>query len=339
MSKIYIISKDWARSGKYSGYQKIINFLSVDFSLVRHNNLPYRIRRYFVKKTNLVNYKGENITKEFKILLKAFTTRRVHIIYGEMDYYYLKLLKKFPFGSKKNILSATFHHPPYELENRLQYNRKEVLGALDKIIVMGSNQIPFLKQYTNAEIKFIPHGIDTSYFRPPAREGERKDQIFIFGISHRDHDRNLKIINRVNEVLDLRFIIVMFEEHAKLYEHIENAEIITRNINDVELLDFYQTSKAVLMSFKECTASNVILEALATGCPLVMNNVGAVKEYITEESGIQLFETNDIEASVHYISRLFTDDNFLNDVSKKHIELAQSYTWEKVSKMTEDFLF
>lgn len=339
MTKLYVLSKDWARSGKYSGYQKIAKFYQIPTGIVKSIKIPYRLSNYLKKKTKLINYRSETLGKEFRLLFDIFRSKTIHIVYGDMDYYYLHYLKYFPFNLRKNKIIATIHHPPYELERRLQYDRKKVLGALDKIIVMGSNQIPFLEEYTKAQIKFIPHGINTNFFRPPKKKSTRINRVFIFGISHRDHNYNIEVIKAINKRLDVEFLVVMFEEYANKYKNLPNTKIITENIDDQELLYYYQTSKAMLLSLIDCTASNVILEALATGCPLVVNNVGAVKEYIPESSGLPVFENNNIEQTVDYFELLMTDDEFLDSVSVKQIELAKSFEWNKISELTRAFIF
>lgn len=336
-NKLYIISKSWKRHGVYSGYEVLIDYVTLTFAVVSGFFTPYKLGHFFKVKTKLVNYKSENVAKELTLLFKAFNRKTIHVLYGDMDYYYLRYLKLFPFNLRKTTLVATFHHPPYELEKRLNYNRKKVLGALDKIIVMGSNQIPFFENYTNAKIKFIPHGINLDYFNYDP-EVSRLNQILLVGISHRDHQRNIQIIEGLNQQFDTQFVIIMLEEYASLYVHLENTILLTENISDEVLLTYYQNSKGMLLSLVDCTASNSILESLACGCPLIINNVGAVKDYIPETSGIPIFETHEIDASVTYIGRLLKDDEFLNNISFKQRKLAEKYDWKIIAKITEDFI-
>lgn len=338
MSKqLFVITKNWDRHGKFSGYEKLVSYLKVKFKVQKGFFLPYRIIKHLAHKIQLTNYKSENVTREWSILLKVFKSKTIVVLYGDMDYYYLHLIKRFPFNLRKNKLVAVFHHPPYELEKRLNYNRKKILGALDKVIVMGSHQIPFLKQYTNAKFEFIPHGINTDFFvGDPSKT--RLNQILLIGVSHRDHDRNIKIINAVNERIQINFIVIILGQFAHLYKGLNNVTIVTKNISDSELLEYYQTSKGLLLSLRDCTASNTILEALATGCPLITNNVGAVKEYIPEGSGIPVFENEEIAKSADYIIALITDSAYLNEISSLQRQLAEQYNWHMVAKRTENFI-
>lgn len=338
MRKLYILKKEWARHGKNSGYQRIINYLSMPFVVSESFKLPHKLMEYLKKKTNILNYRGDTIVKELSILFNIFKSKNIHILYGDMDYYFLRYIKKFPFNLRKNTLIATFHHPPYELEKRLKYNRKKVLGALDKIIVMGPNQKPFFEQYTSAEIKFIPHGINTEVSKEADLNAKRKNQILLVGTSHRDHIRNIEIMKRLSLDSQVTFIIIMFEEYAAYYKEFSNATLLTHNVSDKDLYDYYRSSKGLLMSLKDCTASNAILEAMVYGCPLIINDVGAVKDYIPDQSGIPVFENNQFEETISYVNKLLTNDHYFSDIVTKQRNLVEEYDWNRIGKITEDFI-
>ena len=335
--QLYVITKNWSRHGAFSGYERILNFMSLPFTVAKRFFMPYRMIQFFAKKTRLKNYKSEIVIKEWLLLTNIFKKKTIHVLYGDMDYYYLHYVKRFPFNLRSTTLIATFHHPPYELEQRLGYDRPRVLGALDKIIVMGPNQIPFFEKHTNAEIKFIPHGINTKYFNYD-RSHERTNQILLIGVSHRHHERNIAIIKAVNAQIDTNFVVMSTPQTANLYTSIDRVKVVTDNVSDEELLAYYQSSKGLLLSLIDCTASNSILEALACGCPLITNNVGAVKDYIPTSTGIPVFETDDIEGSVSYIIRLLEDNDYLKTISKKQRDLAKKYDWKIIGKTTEDFI-
>lgn len=334
---LYILSKNWSRHGAFSGYECILDFLNQPYLLAKRIFIPYRFIKYFANKTQLKNYQSTTVIKEWSLLWQIFKTKTVHVLYGDMDYYYLHYLKRFPFNLRPTTLIATFHHPPYELEQRLGYDRSRVLGALDKIIVMGPNQKAFLQQYTKADITFIPHGINTEYFNYDVTQ-ERTNQILLIGVSHRHHERNIAVINAVNAQVETKFVVVATPQNTKWYSSLKNVEVITDNISDADLLFYYQNSKGLLLSLIDCTASNSILEALACGCPLITNNVGAVRDYIPESTGLPVFETEDIEASAAYIVKLLSDDRYLTDISKKQRNLAKKYDWKVIAKTTEDFI-
>ncbi|TXG38869.1 glycosyltransferase [Seonamhaeicola maritimus] len=336
--RLYVLSKEWARHGKNSGYQRIINYFKIPLVVSKGFRLPYKLVQLLKNKTNILNYRGETVVKELVILFNIFRSKKIHVLYGDMDYYFLHYIKKFPFNIRKNTLVATFHHPTYELERRLNYNKEKVLGALDKIIVMGPNQTPFFKLYTNAEIRFIPHGINTNQendFKPVVRQ----NQILLVGTSHRDHKRNIEIMEKLSQKATITFVIIMFEEYANQYAQFNNAILLTHNVSDKDLYYYYKTSKGLLMSLKDCTASNAILEAMVYKCPLIINDVGAVKDYIPESSGVPVFSTDNIKGTLEYIEKLIKDEEYLNKIVFNQKSLVEKYNWNIIAEETEDFIY
>ncbi len=333
-----IITKNWQRHGNYSGYEILINHLSIKRKIIKNFSIPFFVSKKFKSYTQLSNYSTVSLSKELRLLFKFPLNKTIFVLYGDMDFYYLHFLKRSLLKNAKNKIIVTFHHPPQEIEKRINYNRKLVLGSIDKIIVMGTNQIPFFEKYSNAKIKFIPHGIDTNYFKLNNLIN-KKNQILIIGVSHRDHQRNIKIIENFNKYnSNIVFKIVMPSSSAEIYKSCDNVELITQIISDNELLNFYHESKAILLSLTDCTASNTILEALSTGCPLVVNNVGAVLDYIPKDSNIPVFNNHEIEKEVIYLKKLLNDSSFAFEVGKKQRKLALNYDWKVISKTTEDFI-
>jgi len=332
-----VLSKEWHRHGKYSGYECVISEMKI--REVEGIKIPYFAANYFKKKTNLVNYSSIALSKELTVLLKIPFYQKIHILYADMDYYYLHLLKRnFVWKGKSNEIIATFHHPPEELEKRLGYERTKILGALDKIIVMGRNQIPFLKNYTDATIKFIPHGINTKFFKPGLLL-TNSNQILIIGVSHRDHIFTRRIIQEVGVAApDIKFKVVVPKRFDDHYQNLQNVLLETGKISDHDLLKLYQSSRGVLLMLNYCTASNTLLESLATGCPLIINEIGAVRDYIPETSRIPVFSKGDLNSIVDYLISLCRDEEKFRSMLNRQVALARQYDWEIISHATKEFI-
>ena len=103
-------------------------------------------------------------------------------------------------------------------------------------------------------------------------------------------------------------------------------------------MNLYQTSKVLLLSLENCTASNTILEALATGCPISINNIGAVKYYITELSKIPIFEKQEVVKQCNYMKKLLDNVAYAEDISRRQRVLALDYSWNIIANKTEEFI-
>lgn len=80
----------------------------------------------------------------------------------------------------------------------------------------------------------------------------------------------------------------------------------------------------------------VLLEAMASGCPVIGSNVGGIPDIITDgENGFLVPEQNP-NALAEKISRIFSDTELREKFRKNgYSRIRESFTWDKV---TEDFL-
>ncbi len=78
----------------------------------------------------------------------------------------------------------------------------------------------------------------------------------------------------------------------------------------------------------------VLLEAIASGVPIVASNVGAIPEILEQGKFVLLFEAGDLDSLVEQIQNALSD----KESSAKRAEAAKGsldkYTWENVAKAT-----
>ncbi|MBI5232788.1 MAG: hypothetical protein HY880_00375, partial [Deltaproteobacteria bacterium] len=124
--------------------------------------------------------------------LSPFFRRHVcHFLYGENSMYHIKKSR-----SDRKKIFVTFHQPP-SLHREFVRTRGP-LENIDGIIVVGTNQIPFFSEYADrSRIFFVPHGIDTDFFRPV--EWIRRDLKTCLFVG--TWQRDFETFNRVAEIL------------------------------------------------------------------------------------------------------------------------------------------
>ena len=226
-----------------------------------------------------------------------------------------------------------------------KFIRKLVLSTIvDKIVTVSKN----LKKRLINEIKIkpekiihIPNGVDTNKFNIYRKEFTRKKfgfkkEDFIIGIVARlDPIKNHKtLISAFKEIVknypQTKLIIVgdgpLREElEEKSYQlGINNKVIFMGERNDVpEILKTFDIF--VLPSLNE-GMSNTILEAMATGIPVIASNVGGNPELVIDGETGFLFPTNDVESLVQKIKTYIL-----------YPELKQKHGYNARKRVEEEF--
>ena len=201
-----------------------------------------------------------------------------HFIYGEDTFFFTPL-----WANKHNKIVATYHYPPSRLEERVN---PAVLACLDHIVVVSNCQKPYFERFLPGEkITFIPHHVDTSYFKPLESDtSNSKLKVVSIGNILRDNELLKKCIFQLSEALDdkVQFDLIMPSEHNAFFETLPNVNM-HNGISDEHLLSLYQGADVGFMPLLDCTANNGVLEMMACGLPIVTTPVGGIQDYVDEQ--------------------------------------------------------
>jgi glycosyltransferase involved in cell wall biosynthesis len=230
-----------------------------------------------------------------------------HLLYGDSDLWLLGLFSQVCQINGNRII-ASFHQPSSHLRE---------LGIIEKVtknihgvILVSESQRAYFEEFLPRErISVIPHGIDSDFFHP--LEGANKAPICITVGSHlRDFETFKEAIQIVWDTNpEVRFIAVGTRHDKNSLEEIRDDRIqYLEGISDEALREAYQTSQIAAFPFKEATANNAILEAMACGLPIVATDVGGTREYVDETIGI-LCPPNDPKAFAAGILQLVADSS------------------------------
>jgi len=201
-----------------------------------------------------------------------------HFLYGEHFCRYTPFLN----GWRGNKVIASFHQTPAQLEANLKY--RSHLKRLAAVIILGQNQRQFFEQIIPDErIFFVPHGVDTAYFQPASeREAWATPFCLCVGGNLRDFDTLREAIKLVNASgVPLQFEAIARLDQAEAVQGLPNVRVRDW-VSEEEMLRLYQQADVLVLSFCDAVASNMLLEGMACGAPLVVTDVGAVRDYVSE---------------------------------------------------------
>ena len=320
-----------------SGYGKLMDYLEAEILPSGKKHLPYSIAKYISQKASPQAglYESTSVPKDWELirhlLLSNNKDRIIHYLNGERDIRYaMKVASLF----SKTKVCATFHKPPEILSTTIQDTR--YLKKLDAAITVGVNQVDFIQNWLNLEnVKFIPHGIDTAFFRPDA--SKRKENTLLFVGQHlRDFEALNYAIPRLKEQIpSIKINAVLRSDFAnKIVSN--DAVTIFSGIDDERLRAMYQEAALLFLPLKNGTACNSILEAMACGLPIISTDIGGNKGYVKTDSGV-LVPSNDCKALVDETVCLLKDKSKQIQMSEKARSNSLEFEWEKVAVEIEAF--
>jgi len=275
-------------------------------------------------------------------LFTSFHMRRhepaiYHFLFAENDFCYLPKLR--PIHPHKVI--CTFHATPGEFARVM--NETGHLEFIDAAIVVASNQVPVLEPIVGKDKVFsIPHGVDSDYFIPPSQMHNSTKTCICVGHHHRDFDTLARVATLIREVdPDVHLIVIdrAFSLHFSLdqqhrftesFASAGNVELRT-HVTDEELLRLYQSSDLMILPLFDTTANVAVLEALSCGLPLVVTDIGGIRDYI-DPDGAAFALPQDAESMADHVIRLLRNPDERERLSQLSRNKALSFQWRSVAE-------
>lgn len=330
--RVNLILEQIAHHAKVTSPDYIVNYIQYNH-LFHRGYAPWRfitprvIANYFTKRSGMRCYTYDQfVTESYVILKKIFSKGEIyHFNNGNDSYRFAGLLKQ-----RGNKVIATYHQPPGVMHRFV--TGTDHIKNLDTVLVVGSNQIKYFEQFLPADKIFkISLATDTSFFKPEKRVSNGRTCLFT-GQWLRDFDTLKGVIEHINrEDKTIRFKIITHKTNWNLFSGLENTEMLT-GLSDEQLRDQYQNADLFLLPLLDCTGNCALIEAMASGLPVITNDVGGVRDYVNEECAV-ILKKGDIHSMAEAVLELFGNDKRLKRMSEASREKAVSeFEWSTAAE-------
>lgn len=216
-------------------------------------------------------------------------------------------------------------------------------ASLDYVKNSSLNKIYNRYQY---KFKEIPFGVDIKKFKPLKEKKQKKINkyklLFVGGLDKAHYfkgiDILLKALSKIKKI-DWELNIVGEGDLMKKYKNLSSELNIKKQINflgkldDEKLVEIYQSSHLfILPSINKGEAFGlVLLEAMASGCPVIATNLPGVRKVFKNGKQGMLVEPKNIQDLKEKISIILKNEKLRKAMSKNARQwIVEKYSWDKL---------
>jgi len=212
------------------------------------------------------------------------------------------------------------------------------------VFAPGNTMKNFLREMNlpSEKIQILKRGVDKRKFDPALRdesifdESVRKKHKILF-VSRLVGEKETDTIIRVYRLLDQRrtdtqFIVVGDGQKRQEMEEEMPHAIFTGKVPNDQLGVYYASSDIFIFPSVTETFGNVVLEALASGLPVVAADEGGPRDIVSDGENGFLVTPKDEEAFYEKISELADNPQLRAHMSEKARAYALQQSWDAISK-------
>lgn len=332
---------------------------------------PYSMLFYVVEAADWsIKWDGKYITKNInnQKLLKAKTTtmyKGIHnqiIHFGSVNTFLTS--KGFLIPNKSNKVVLTwFHVVPDDPRIKFVKEAQESVNIVHTSSVITRGKLIEIG-IPEKKIVVIPLGIDLNLFKPVSLEerqkirekiGIPKDKIIIGSFQKDgvgwDDGLEPKLVKGpdifVEVIANLRrdhniFVLLTGPARGYVKKELDRIGVSYKHFFLKYYLDipkYYNALDLYLVTSHAEGGPKAILEAMATGVPIVSTNVGMAPDTIKEGYNGLLVEVEDVEMLSEKASKILDDEKLAKEIAKNGLETVKEYSWEKIAKRYYEIIY
>jgi glycosyltransferase involved in cell wall biosynthesis len=217
---------------------------------------------------------------------------------------------------------------------REYHNRAEVNMTVSSVMQEDLVQRGFRR------VELWPPAVDTDLFHPGRRSpamrsrlsGGKPDRPLLLTVSRLAPEKNVGMLAEVlKEMPEARLAVVGDgPERPALERRFAGLEATFLGyLKGEELAAAYASADTFVYASEMETMGNVVLEAMAAGCPVVAPGAGGITSLLTHgESGF-LYPAGEVKHAVHYSRQLLGDDSLRSRMVREARRVVEGQNWEQ----------
>jgi glycosyltransferase involved in cell wall biosynthesis len=243
------------------------------------------------------------------------------------------------------------------LMNHLGILEKKTAQNATLIVTISNYSLQKIEQYyciDKEKVRIVPNGVDTEKFKPASNSAETRKQLGIGGEP---------IVLFVGSLIPRKGVLLLVEAAKKIVkEHVDtkfllvgdgplrgqldcalkessltNNFVFLKNVKDGLLPSIYNCANVFVLPSIQEGQGIVLLEAQASGLPVVASDIGGVNEVVRNGVTGLLAEKGNAESLADCILKVLSDEAFSERLGLAgRTFVSENFTWELCAKRMLD---
>jgi phenylacetate-CoA ligase len=297
-------------------------------------------------------FKGSAIGRFVQLFIFILNLRKIAfcnaalVISSSGDYFYSKALLTLYFGKifNRKVIVDFVGGGVLEFSGDETSRFARSIKNFDLVIVPSS---PFKKWFEEAGIpcEILPHIVDIEKYSQA--EKVNQNPVFLSAKSLEEHSNIESIIKAFALVKDklpgAKLLITGKGPHKEVLRSlikdlkIDGVEFL-QNISNDEMPGIFGSATLLLHATRIESFGIVIVEALASGTPVISSNVGGIPDIIKDGYNGYLIEYDDHYAMADRIMKLLTNRELYHNFREAGIQTAKAYAASVISPKLIDLI-
>jgi glycosyltransferase involved in cell wall biosynthesis/predicted metal-dependent phosphoesterase TrpH len=214
-------------------------------------------------------------------------------------------------------------------------------GQLDTVFVNSEEyrQSWIKRGFEPAKLKIFPRGLDTELFHPTRRDpgffekfGATNGQIRLLYVGRVSREKDLDLLADAyrrlrDEGLPIQLFVVGHGPYSEPFSESLPEAVFTGYLTGKELATAYASADVFVFPSTTDTFGNVIIEAQASGVPVIVSDSGGPKELVEENENGLITKSHDVNDLTRALRELIVDPARRKRMGARARESVIDRTW------------
>src|SRR5437762_4955875 len=190
-----------------------------------------------------------------------------------------------------------------------------------------------------AKLKIFPRGLDTQLFHPTRRDsrffekfGAKNGEIRLLYVGRVSREKDLDLLAEAyrrlrDEGLSIQLCVVGHGPYSREFSETLPEALFTGYLTGEELAAAYASADIFVFTSTKETFGNVIIEAQASGVPVIVSDSGGPKELVEDNRNGLITKSHDVEDLARAIRELVADPDRRKQIGKRGRGRVLDRTW------------